>query len=465
MSLSPNPSVLVIGLDGLAPGLVFDRYLDELPTFRKLMEGGAWGELESVDPPITVPAWTCMMTGHSPRQLGLYGFRHRRLGTYDQRYTVNSSHVPVPRVWETLSHNGCSVGIIGVPQSHPISQLNGFGVGDFLCPDGRPTVYPPDLAAEIESAVGPYRPDVEGFRGLGADRALAQIRTQTLQHFKLLAHLIRTRPSHFLMMVELGSDRVHHLLFRHADRSHPRHDPRCTMADPVREYYRLLDDQLKEILERVPEHCHLFVVSDHGAKSMLGGFCINDWLIAQGMLRLRRSVRSMRRFDERMVDWSCTKAWAWGGHYGRVFINLEGREPSGIVPVSQYHETLESLRSALQGVVGPSGRPINNRVICLAGKGERDLPSGDYPDLMVYPGNLDFRAVGTVGNGTLLVQDNDTGPDDANHDFHGVLIYRGPRVIRGGHRTGLKLIDVGPTILDLFGLRAPDGAIGRVIEW
>src|SRR5207302_8305351 len=92
--------VAVIGLDGAVPDLAFDRYADRMPTLSRLREQGAWGRLRSIDPPITVPAWSCAMTGLSPGALGIYGFRNRRDHTYDRLVFATSRAVPAPRVWE-----------------------------------------------------------------------------------------------------------------------------------------------------------------------------------------------------------------------------------------------------------------------------------------------------------------------------------------------------------------------------
>ena len=70
-----SQKVAVIGLDCADPRLVFDRWRDELPNLGRLIEAGTWGPLRSVDPPITVPAWSCMMSGRDPGELGIYGFR------------------------------------------------------------------------------------------------------------------------------------------------------------------------------------------------------------------------------------------------------------------------------------------------------------------------------------------------------------------------------------------------------
>ncbi|MEK7282548.1 MAG: alkaline phosphatase family protein, partial [Acidobacteriota bacterium] len=75
--------VAVIGLDCAAPRLVFERFRDHLPNLKSLMEGGCYGPLLSTHPPITVPAWACMMRSQDPGQLGIYGFRNRKDHSYD----------------------------------------------------------------------------------------------------------------------------------------------------------------------------------------------------------------------------------------------------------------------------------------------------------------------------------------------------------------------------------------------
>ena len=72
--------ILVIGLDCAAPALLFGD--ERLENFRRLMDAGCYGRLESVIPPITVPAWMCMATSQDPGSLGVYGFRNRVAHTW-----------------------------------------------------------------------------------------------------------------------------------------------------------------------------------------------------------------------------------------------------------------------------------------------------------------------------------------------------------------------------------------------
>jgi predicted AlkP superfamily phosphohydrolase/phosphomutase len=89
---------------------------------------------------------------------------------------------------------------------------------------------------------------------------------------------------------------------------------------------------------------------------------------------------------------------------------------------------------------------------------------GVAPDLIVYFGDLDWRSVGTVAMGDVdgvFTYENDTGPDGANHDRTGVFMMKGLPGQKDGQVEGLKLIDVGPSIMKLYGIDTPEGASGR----
>lgn len=204
------------------------------------------------------------------------------------------------------------------------------------------------------------------------------------------------------------------------------------------------------------------IMSDHGAKPMSGGICINEWLIQKGYLHLKSAPDGPTRFSFGDVDWGRTKAWGEGGYYGRVFINMQGREPQGTVAGDEYEGLRDELAAKLTAIPDHEGRNISTRVF----KPEeiyrecRNVP----PDLIVYFGDLDWRAVAQVGGGAIHTFENDTGPDGANHAQEGVFIMRGPGV-RGGRRLdGLQLVDCGPTVLERLGVSVPQGMIGRPIR-
>ena len=98
------------------------------------MDRGVYGPLESCEPPITVPAWSCMMSSKDPGTLGFYGFRNRKDHSYDGLTFATAEKVKDDRVWDILSRAGKHVVVLGVPQTFPPRQVNGEMISCFLAP-------------------------------------------------------------------------------------------------------------------------------------------------------------------------------------------------------------------------------------------------------------------------------------------------------------------------------------------
>ncbi|MFQ6048809.1 MAG: alkaline phosphatase family protein [Phycisphaerae bacterium] len=441
--------VAVIGLDCADPILTFDRFIDELPVIRRLAESGTFGQLESCVPPITVPAWSCMAASQDPGTLGVYGFRNRADYSYEGLSIATSLSVRQPRLWDILGQRGRSVIVLGVPQTYPIVRpINGCMVTSFLTPSTESQyTYPPSLRQEIAEVVGDYVIDVEGFRTDDKGWLLKQIYQMTDKRFRLARHLVSSREWALFWMVEMGHDRMHHGFWQFMDREHHRYREGNEYESAIRDYYRHVD------------RTAIWIVSDHGAKRMDGGICLNDWLMEQGYLRLKQPISGPTRFSFEMVDWSRTVAWGEGGYYGRCFLNVAGREPQGQVPASQYEAVRDELIAKIEAVPDHRGRPMGTRV--YKPQGLYRQVNGVPPDLMVLFGDLHWRSVGRVGNAGLHTFENDTGPDDANHAMMGMYLYA-HRSLRGqGRLDGARLYDVAPTILAMLGEPIPQWMCGR----
>jgi len=161
------------------------------------------------------------------------------------------------------------------------------------------------------------------------------------------------------------------------------------------------------------------------------------------------------------VDWGRTKAWSSGGYYGRIFLNVRGREPDGAVDPGDYHEVRDELAARLSSTVDEGGRLLGTRVF----KPEEIYArvEGIAPDLVVYFGDLAWRAIGGVGYGRIHVQENDTGPDDCNHAQLGAFVLAGPGVPASGAVEDARLLDMAPTLLAGAGYDVPASMQGRDI--
>jgi predicted AlkP superfamily phosphohydrolase/phosphomutase len=442
--------VLLIGLDCAAPKLVFDRYRASLPNLSKLMDAGTWGRLRSTAPPITVPAWACMLSGRDPGELGLYGFRQRVAGSYELQL-ASSTDLALPMVWNTLGDAGKRVSVLFVPPSYPPRAVHGELVSCFLTPDAsHPHTHPPELAAELSARFGPYQPDVDDYRTEDLAGLRAELYRQSAQRFDIAEYLMRSTQPDFMALVDIGLDRFHHAFWTHLDRDDPRHDPESPHVAEGLAYYQFLDARVGQLLDAAPSDTRVIVVSDHGARPLLGGICINEWLIERGYLVLRNMPDRITPFSKLDVDWSRTRAWGEGGYHARVCLNVAGREPTGCVAPADVPQLRAALARALETLPGPRGEPLAQRVIVP--ETEYRAARGFPPDLLVFFDDLNYRALGSVGHGSVYSRDNDTGPDACNHDWNGIFLFAGPGVPARGERADLEIYDVAATILGSFDL-------------
>jgi len=460
--MNNTQKVLIIGLDSAPPELIFNQYLSDLPHIRSLLERGIYGKLCSTIPAITCPAWMSMVTSKNPGKLGFYGFRNRVDHSYDNLTIASSRSVKEDTVWDVLSRAGKTSILVGVPQTYPPKPLNGYMITSFLTPstDSQYT-YPPSLKDEIEEVVDDYMLDVEGFRTEDKSALLKQIYEMTEKRFQVAKHLMQSKNWDFCMLVEMGPDRIHHGFWKYCDTTHHKYEPGSQYEDAIKNYYIYLDEKIGEMLELIDDNTAVMLVSDHGAKRMDGGICVNEWLIQEGYLRLKEYPKEIASLSEVEIDWSRTKAWGEGGYYARIFLNVKKREPKGTIRPRRYEKMRDEIARKLEALGDENGKPIGTKVF----KPQDIYPvvNGVPPDLIVYFGNLLWRSVGSVGLKTIHTFENDTGPDDANHDQHGIFVLAAPGQ-ESEKREGLHLMDIAPTVLNLLDVDVPEDMEGKTVE-
>ena len=456
--------VLIIGWDCAPPDWVFDKWIDNLPTLKSLLKKGTYGNLRSTIPPITVPAWQSMMTSKDPGQLGVYGFRNRKDYTYEGQYFSNGADILEPAVWDVLGKAGKKSILVGVPQTYPPREINGHMVTCFLTPSIKSQyTYPNELRDEIEKNIGEYIPDVKHFRTEDRDFILKQIYEATETRFKTFRHLLKNKEWDFAMIVEMGTDRIHHSFWKFLDPAHPKYEKGNKYENVIPEYYKYLDNELAQTLKLVDlNETSVMVVSDHGAKSMIGGICINEWLLKEGLLTIKEYPDKPTALEKLQIDWSKTKVWGAGGYYARIFINVEGREPNGQIPKDEYEKFKKGLKEKIENIKDENG----NKLATVA-----YVPKDIYkdvkripPDLIVIFDDLRWRSIGSVGLKSVYTYENDTGPDDANHAQEGMyLLYNPENNLNGKRDDKHHLMDIAPTVLSLLDVNIPSDMQGKSI--
>jgi len=179
------------------------------------------------------------------------------------------------------------------------------------------------------------------------------------------------------------------------------------------------------------------------------------------LLVLDEYPKEVTPFSKLKINWAKTKVWSEGGYYARVFFNMKGREPQGIIPQSEYDAFQDEMKARFEALKDDKGRPLNSLVF---------KPKEIYkhvrnvaPDLIVHFGGLYWRSIGSVGYGRIHVQENDTGPDACNHAQFGMFLLSAPNSPLRGEFQGARLLDIAPRLLDLAGYEIPNTMQGRAI--
>ena len=149
--------LLIIGLDG-ATFDVLNPMIDagRMPHFKRFMENGVSGVLESTKPPITPAAWTTFMTGKGPGRHGIVDFEKYDIESHT--LTFNSTfEIREKTLWELLSEKGLKVGSINVPMTYPPKPVNGFMISGFETPSiDAEFTWPRELKQDILREIPNY---------------------------------------------------------------------------------------------------------------------------------------------------------------------------------------------------------------------------------------------------------------------------------------------------------------------
>ena len=418
---------MLIGLDCAEPSLVLERWRAELPVLDGLMERGTSGRLTSVIPPITVPAWSCMMSSRTPGDLGVYGFRNRADHTYDSLTIATSAAIREPRLWDLVTRAGKPSIVLGVPGTYPPRPLNGVMVSCFLTPSLESQyTYPATLRREVEAAVGEYVFDCTNFRTEDKDDLLRQVYVMTDRRFALAEHLLASKPWELFAMVEMGTDRMHHGFWKYMDPGASearRRGPvrgRHPRLPPPRRRARRAPARTRRREHRRPRRLRSRRQA-HGRRHP-GQRVAPAGRAAHASRRAGRGhAARARRASTGPARWpgaraATTPASSSTSRAGSPRASSTPRTTSGFVA---------TWRARLAAIPDEQGRDIGT-VVYLP---EEVYPQvrGIAPDLIVHFGDLLWRSVGTVGGSEgVHTFENDTGPDDANHAQDGLFVAAGP---------------------------------------
>lgn len=265
----------------------------------------------------------------------------------------------------------------------------------------------------------------------------------------------------FVTVVFDTSDRISHMFYRFLDPTHPanRNSTPAEMAkykDVIPETYAEMDKLVGELLAKVGDDkdTAIAIISDHGFCNFRRGVNLNTWLKENGYLVLKDGAETSPDWFAK-VDWTKTRAFTLG--LTGVFINRKGREAHGIVEKGPEMDKLcRELKEKLEALVDPlDGQKVVKEAFIT-----HEVHKGPYADMapeLLIGYHKGFRhswdcATGAVSKSVFT---DNTKSWSGDHCVDPRLV---PGVFWSNRKINTdkpRLMDMAPTVLDVFGVNAP----------
>ena len=496
MTADSDLRTLLVGIDAACEEILDPLFADgELPTLEAIVADGASGPLVSQIPPWTASAWPSLYTGMNPGKHGVFSFL--AFDGYDWD-VVNATDVRERTLWELLDRHGLTSVVVNVPVTHPPRGFEGALIPGYTAPED-PDCHPPGLLDDLRDEIGDYRV-------YPADDSTATYRAAVRSRGETFRYLADRFEPHFGFLEFQVTDTVFH--------------DRPDDEETIRAIYRELDRQLEQTLETCDPDT-VVVASDHGMGPYDGHeFRVNDFLREAGYVEpvrggrgmptwsrirdrnlkdgeqetpsepahLERAMAALARVGitsqrvgaalERVgladavaarvpdplvsagteqVDFPASAAYMRSRIELGIRINLEGREPDGVVPKSEYETARRTLIEELSAVTTPEGEPVFETV------GPREEffhgpESHRAVDVVTVPADFD-QFLSTTLRGEQF------GPptEPWNHKRDGIIAVAGEDVDPTSGVGDAHLCDVAPTVLATLGLPADERMDGEVL--
>lgn len=461
-------SVVMIGLDALDP-ILLSLWLDELPTFRSLINDGTFGAMHSTIPPLTVPAWATMLTGKRPAKLGNFG-----LVDLERDYSMRPVDPAIWRgqyIWDLLGARDLRVGILGLPFLSSPYPVNGFLISDLTY--GELKAFPEGFSTGIHVR-----------KPTGSMRNQLGIMWENIEQEKrFVLDVLENEHLDFFFFAMTVLDRSMHLGTRRE----------------IKNAYRRTDRFLSEIIPACKNR-QILIVSDHGCKETTRAFSVGTLLEQSGLLRFQRTSMpglrlglarlymslifrfpSLRLLLESLFDAKIVRGWRRalvrpnlleridmkntqlfpvpmaGGSWFGLWINRVREFDLGIVePGSE-----DKIKSRLLDAISRLRDPDNGRLVVRNVLTRTDLgydQSSRFPDLAIQAQDA-YIPIFMDLPGSISVRYR-----ELTHSDNGVFLAVGPGLKRRHTVTGVELADMTPTVLHILGLPVPQYMEGRVVS-
>ncbi len=473
--------VVVLGLDGMDPDLVTEMEQEgRLNNLASLKREGVYSELRSTFLPLSPAAWTSFLTGCNPGKHGIYDFITRE-GEDGDFTPVDASDRKMPTLADYLNANGLRVGLVGVPLTYPVQELDGFTISGFPTPAAEGSFYPDSLQETTPVNLESLHPEII-FTGENRDRFLQEQR-ETWEH----------TTTFFWDMLQRDDWDVYVQVFKQTDDiAHV-----AWGSEELHETYEQADELVGEtidFLEEQDEDFLLIVMSDHGFGPVDKTLFLNNLLKERGHLTLKQGFGTRMRLLLHRAGINLTNVYTLLSKIGwaEKLLSMSYRETAISKLLKKLRETfllgvkdiapdspafargnfgqifvddqadIDTVRTDLE-----QATEDDEPLIASAHEGKNIFHGPEIdkaPDLIVKtPGQRYMTARGfELGSSDILT--DHVLQREADHKENGIFFAYGSGVDTDSAPGEIAIEDILPTLLYSLGLPIPEQIDGKIID-
>lgn len=472
-----------------------------LPTIRRVVESGVRGELGGSEMISENGIWISLFSGLSRAQHGYYYWRPQKLGTYELTLS-NQNIAGVDPFWSRLRDTDARVLVFDVPEIHCVPGLNGVQVANWAPHNPRFKGYsePSSSFNELSQRFGaPLGVEERVGSTLEEDKRIyRQLLAQIEQKSKILAHLVE-QGHHDVVVIGFPESHIAgHQFWRYANCDNRTDESESSLSNATRDVYQAIDNAFARVLAQLPEESNVVVTSNMGLQADYPSMELTQEFCRQlGYLRQQPAAGSkVTRFARQViptawqrtisnalpdqfrgkmlsgewlggVDWSSSTLFPIPSYFlGFLRVNLQGREPAGIVtPGRDYEALLDQVEADLNQLIDPvSNQPAVRHVVRTSALYQCD-PHESLPDIFFdwqpapYPRRVVEHPRATLEQKDLFFN------RDTRHNVRGLFAAAGPDISHRGFLGELSVLDVAPTCLSLMRQPIPESMKGSVLAF
>lgn len=493
MEINKN-NLIIIGLDGCTWDILIPMVKNGyMPSLKKLVDQGVYGQLKSTIPPVTGGAWLSLATGKTPGKTGKIDFLNKKDNENFLLPIHSKDFKSLQPFWKYIEEEGLKIGIFNYPLLFPPYEINGFMVSGIGCSSKEIVSFPRLLKKELEVLTGKaYKIAIDYHKEKYSD---LEIFTKEVDEFieifeQYVLYIINIKHIDFLMLIFSVTDWVQHRMWHLLDKTHPFYDSKLANKwnKWIIDFWKKIDKIINNILKNIDNSTSIMLVSDHGFGPNTKSFNLAIWLEKKGYLfRQSKNHNKINNFINKstgiIAQTKIAKAIP-----NKVRKNFYGK----FNPQISYKINFNKSKAFCLGHTIPFGGIYINKKFndteniknCLI-KDLQKLPQEINKDIdvtifdtnKIYNGervkNLP-NIIFTIDEWSCIIKENifkgqifEEKPfsprHTGSHRLNGIFLAYGKDIKKGLKLDNATIYDIAPTVLSYFDIPIPDDMDGKVL--